>query len=229
MIRRSLMLIGVLAEGETPSADQLADGISTLNEMLGEWSNDNLLIPTTVREEFSLVAAQATRTMGPTGNYATTRPLEIESAMLENQSSAPTTESEVEIVTSEQWAAIPQKDNTSELPQKVWIQWNTPNITLNFYPVPTTAHKIVLYSQKLLLSVTSGNTDIALPPGYDKAIRYNLAIDLAPDYGKSVSAEIASGAASSKAGVKRKNIKTNYLTMDAGLTAHAGFNIFTGV
>ena len=37
VIRRSMRLIGALAEGEVPTAEQAADGITALQAMLGDW------------------------------------------------------------------------------------------------------------------------------------------------------------------------------------------------
>lgn len=37
VIRRSMRLIGALAEGEVPTAEQAADGLTALQAMLGDW------------------------------------------------------------------------------------------------------------------------------------------------------------------------------------------------
>jgi hypothetical protein len=42
VIRRSMRLIGALAEGEVPTAEQAADGLTALQSMLGEWETRGL-------------------------------------------------------------------------------------------------------------------------------------------------------------------------------------------
>jgi hypothetical protein len=47
-IKRAMRLIGAAATGETPSADELADGLTALNAMLSSWSLESLLVPSIV-------------------------------------------------------------------------------------------------------------------------------------------------------------------------------------
>lgn len=42
LISAALRLIGVLEEGETPSAEQGADGLSTMNDLFLEWNEDGV-------------------------------------------------------------------------------------------------------------------------------------------------------------------------------------------
>lgn len=71
--------------------------------------------------------------------------------------------------------------------------------------------------------------DLNVPEEYEEACRYNLALRLAPEYGKVVSADIAAIAMESKANIKRSNAPTAYLEVDAALLPQrAGFDITTG-
>jgi hypothetical protein len=178
-----------------------------------------------VREEFTLTSGQQVRTVGATGNFVTTRPVEIESATIEDQSSNPTIEYPLRIIGSQEWAAKAQKDLTSDIPTELYIENTTTNITLNLWPVPSAANKIVLYSKKPFTSIGAGD-NVDLPPGGERTLRYNLAIELAPEYGKAVPAEVSVIAAEAKGNYKRANIAPNY--MDTGLGFGAPFNILTG-
>lgn len=42
VIEKSLRLIGILQEGETPSAEQGADGLGTMNDLFMEWDGDGI-------------------------------------------------------------------------------------------------------------------------------------------------------------------------------------------
>lgn len=85
----------------------------------------------------------------------------------------------------------------------------------------------MLYSWKPFSSFASVNDEIELPPGYERALRYNLAVELYPEYGKEPPASIYSAAQESKAAIKRMNIKPSYLVTDPFFTRRP-FNILTG-
>jgi len=225
LLRRSFYLIGVLAEGETPSADMLKDGMASLGEMLDSWSTESLNIPAKVREEFPLVADKASYTMGPLADLDTARPVDIEYALVRHSDGQ---EVRLAIVSLAEWSDIALKSTGSTAPYKLFVEGTSPALTLRPWPVPNADSTLVLYSEKPLLSIVNGNTEVELPPGYSRAIRYNLAIEMAPEYGKTVSAEVATIAGESKANIKRKNISPAYLKCDGALTRGRPFNIYTG-
>lgn len=228
LIRRALMLIGVLAEGENPSAEALSDGILALNDLLGSWSAEGLMIPTVVREEFALTVGQASRTIGVGGNFNTTRPIVIEKAMIEIQSSSPTVETQLQLLTLEQYAGIVAKDS-SGFPTQMYIAGTNPLETVYLWPVPSVADKLVIYSQKPLTSIATANDTIDMAPPYARCLRFNLAMELAAEYGKATPAEVVKIAAEAKGNVKRLNITQHHLLTDEVLMTSGGYNIITGV
>lgn len=228
LLAGSLRLLGVLAEGETPTASQTADGLSAANRMLDAWSAQNLLCDVTVREEFALTPSQPSRTIGVGGNFNTSRPSFIERAYIEDQSVTPTQEYPLDVITDVEWAAIPRKDETAAIPRRMHASGSFPLETLYFFPVPTVAHKVVLYSKKPLTAIASANTSISFPPGWEEAFVYNLARRQGPEYGKSLSPEALDTAVDSLAIIKRKNIKPKYLGCDPALLRNGTFDINTG-
>lgn len=74
LITRSYKLLGVLQPGETPDAALAQDALVTLNQMLGGWSRQSLTIPSVAREVFGLTANLGVYTMGPGGDFDTSRP-----------------------------------------------------------------------------------------------------------------------------------------------------------
>lgn len=229
LIKGSLRLIGAIATGEAPSADEQTDAFNVLNDMLDSWSNEKLTIFQTTTETFPLTIGQQTYSMGPTGNFNTVRPQKIENIGIQQVSSANLLELPMKILNQDQWANITIKATTSALPLKVYIEDTYPLLTLYFWPVPSAAVNIVLYSWKPLGSFATVNSVISLPPGYAKALRYNLAMELAPEYGKEPSQVVAMGAAESKENIKRMNVKPLYLGVDSGAVARKkSFNWLTG-
>ncbi len=226
LIKGSLRLIGAIATSETPSAAESADALLVLNDMLESWANDGMLIYQSTPESLALVAAQQTYTMGLTGNFNTARPTRINKAnvMLNN------IEVPVEILNEQQWAEITQKSMTAQIPSKLYTDGAFPLLNVKVWPIPTEVNNLVLYSLKPITAFSSTATTVSLPPGYSRALRYNLAGELCPEYGKAVDPVIAGIASDSRAEIKRQNTKPVYMKSDAsGLpTSGKSFNIYTG-
>lgn len=53
VIRRAMRLIGAIAEGEVPTAEQAADGLTSLQAMLGEWEGRGVRLGAVVDTEFA--------------------------------------------------------------------------------------------------------------------------------------------------------------------------------
>jgi len=101
---------------------------------------------------------------------------------------------------------------------------------LNFWPVPNTGvNNVVLYSWKPLAELALITTVLSLPPGYERALKFALAVELAPEFGKALSDNVAALAIESKAAIKRMNYRPNYLMVDKEIRAKpAVWNWLTG-
>lgn len=229
LITKSLKLIGVLSGNEAPSANEASDALSSLNDMLDLWSTQSLLIYAKTQEVFPLVASQQSYTMGPGGNFNTTRPQRIEEASLRINGTT-TNDLPVEIITQAQWANITVKSVTSSIPTKLFEQNTYPLDTIYLWPVPSDLSKsLVLWSWKPLTNFATLDTVVNLPPGYNKTLKYNLGVELAPEYGKQVDPVIIAQAVGSKDDIKRMNSKTILLSQDASVVGHRkAFNYLTG-
>ncbi len=226
LIKSTLRLIGAIASGETPTSAEATDALTTLNQMLDSWSLENLMLHARAHEEFALTAGQQSRTMGPSGNFNTTRPISIEQANIR------TTDSDaidypLKIVTIEEWSRIASKESQSSVPTHLLVENTVTTTTLYFYPVPSTTYLAALYSWKALTQIATLDTSITLPPGYERALRYNLAIELAAEYGKTLTPEIVTIALEAKANIKRANLKLQIMTCDIGVTS-SSYDIYRG-
>ena len=179
IIRRSLQLNGVLTKNEAPAGDEASDGLIALNDLIESWSNDSLLIYARLSESFPLVSGQASYTIGPGGDFDTTRPMQILSAFTRIGN----IDYKMSTINGVSFDQIPQKDISSSIPETIFYDGNAPLGTLTIYPVPTTGN-IHLRSEKQLTAFTTLDTDLDLPPGWDRALIYNLALETAPEYGQ---------------------------------------------
>lgn len=136
----------------------------------------------------------------------------------------------VEIIPNvDRWAELSLKTTPSTIVTHVFIEDTAPLMTLNVWPVPSIQAALVLYSQKSLDQVVDADTVIQLPEGYEEMIVYNLAIRLAPEFGKQIDSMIMQTAMETKAAVKIKNAKPVIMKSDAfGMNSPRTFNIMTG-
>lgn len=230
LISRSMRLIGVLASGETPSSPDANDAFTSLNAMLDNYSTQSLIVLSRVSESLSLVANQSVYQWGVGApDFTTARPQKIEDINWSQTSGTTTVQLPIEIITQDQWAAIQSKTITSSLPTRMWPQYLYPYMKMNFWPVPSASGTVVVWSWKPLSAVATLGTTVALAPGYEDMLTYNLAIRLAPEYGKTPSEIVLALAISSKADVKRMN--TQPLLMgcdDALMQQRSTWNWYTG-
>lgn len=230
LIKNSLRLIGAIASGETPSASEQADALSSLNSLLESWSAEGLMIFNNTREVFPFIPDQQSYTLGSGGNFDTIRPQQITQVGVEVFSTGGTkAELPVDLVNVQEWAAITVKETRSSIPSKVYAQGNYPLETLNFWPIPSVANNVVIYSLKPLTTFATSADIISMPNGYARALTYNLAVELAPEFGKDPSALVLNTAAESKATIMRYNIEPIYMQSDVmGLVSGKPFNWLTG-
>lgn len=224
LLSASLRLLGVLASGESMEAQEATDGLASINRMLASWSNEGLMIFAETQESpITLSSGVATVTMGA-GGTVTTRPQEIIRAVLR----AGQTDYAMRILTLDEYARIPVKSTQSSIPYWLYDDGGYPQRTLTLYPVPSTGNQLILWTKEQLSTIATLDTVLSFPPGYEEAIIYNGAIRLAPEYGKTVTPEIADVARASKAAIKRLNSREQLLRVDSALVGPGRFNILTG-
>lgn len=200
IINRALRLIGATASGEVATSQESADALEAMTQLIGSWKTEKLLVYARQTLALSLVPAQQVYTIGPTGNLVANRPIRIEEAYLRvNSQDYPLT-----IVTEALWAALPDKLSQAEYPEWLLYRGAMPNGELTLYPIPSAVHTLYLVTWTALETIGLADT-VSLPPGYERALVYNLAIDLAPEYEKEVPQAVAMIASDSLASIKRAN------------------------
>jgi hypothetical protein len=231
LITGSLRLLGILASGEAPAAAEQQDAFASLNSMLDSWKLEKLMCYAVLPERFPLVAGKLSYTMGSGGDFDTEWPTRIEKVNLiyaQTDNSAPLNLN-IEIIDLDQYNAFIVPTTASTIPMWVYPDSNFPLRTLFFYTVPSIVNSVDIFSWSQIDEFTDVNADIVLPPGYERALRYNLALELGPEYGLSPSPVVAAGALSAKAAIKAFNLKPVLMQCDNALLSHrTGFNYLTG-
>jgi hypothetical protein len=180
LIKAALRSIGAIATGETPTADELADGLEALRFMLRNWSSQNIRVYYSTIDTVNLSGAES-YSIGVGGTINTARPTKIRGAY--------TADNLVEIVDEAKYLLLRVSNPAGPV---AWL-WYQPQYPLGYiYPWPLDSSTLYLYSNKPLTDPTLITSTISFPPEYDDAIKWNLAVRMAPEYGKEASQTILS-------------------------------------
>jgi len=174
LINAAAYAAGILGQADaalTTADSALALGI--LQRMLDSWSVDGLMVYALTEETITLTAADGSYT---TANLSTaTRPMDVRSDGFVRMTSG--VDYPLRRITRSQWNTIGTK-TTQGIPEVFLYEPAMTAGTFEFYPVPSEAMVAYLNCQRALTGTLSGGTSVATPPGYDKAIVTNLAVEL---------------------------------------------------
>ena len=227
-INGALRLIGQLAEGEEPSAATANDALAALNQMIDSWNTERLSVFSTQDQVFSWLPNFATRTLGPTGDFVGNRPILIDDSTYFRDPSSNISFG-IKLVNQQQYNGIAVKTVTSTYPQVMFVNMTYPDITMTVYPVPTKVLEWHIVSVEELTTPALLSTPLAFPPGYLRAFRYNLACEIAPEFGVEPSPQVSRIAMYSKRNLKRINNPDDIMSLPYSIVAtRQRFNIFAG-
>jgi len=227
-INGALRLLGVLAEGETPSAATSQDALFALNQMIDSWGTEKLSTFTTQEQIFSWLPGFASRSLGPSGDFVGDRPVLMDDATYFVDTSTGISYG-IKLINQQQYDGIAVKSVTSTFPQVMWVHTNFPNVDMYVYPVPTKVLEWHFISAAQLTQPATIATPLYFPPGYLRAFRYNLACELAPEFGVEPSPTVSRIAMYSKRNLKRINNPDDIMSIPyAIVSTRQRFNIFAG-
>jgi hypothetical protein len=226
-INRALRLLGVLAEGETTSAATSEDALMALNQMIDSWNTERLAVFSTQDQVFTWPASLISRTLGPTGDFIGNRPILLDDA---TYFKAPNGVSYgIKFINQQQYDGIAVKTVTSTYPQVMFINMTFPDIELFVYPRPTQDLEWHFISVEELNRPANLFTELFYPPGYLRAFTYNLAMEIAPEFGVEPSPQVQRIAMTSKRNLKRINNPDDVMAVPYSLVANRQrFNIYAG-
>jgi len=135
-INRALRLLGVLAEGETPSAETSQDALMAMNQMIDSWDTERLSVFCTQDQVFTWPAGLVSRTLGPTGDFVGLRPVLLDDSTYYRDPGTGVSFG-VKFINQQQYNGIAVKTVTSTYPQVIFVNNTFPNIDMYVYPRPT--------------------------------------------------------------------------------------------
>ena len=172
----ALRKLGVLAEGQAPSAQNLADAAIALNGIIALFRTKGMSL--WARSEYTFTPTTGTYAIGIGQTLNTAFPVKL----LQAYRTENNTKIDMEIVAKQDFNILPNGSNGS--PIKINY---TPGInvgTLFLWPIPTstnTATVTLVYQRPFDYTLTSTDT-FDFPEEWYLAITYQLAVTLAPEW-----------------------------------------------
>lgn len=164
--------------GRLPKAGEADSILEYLSAMLASWGTKRLLVYATRDESLPVVAGTSTYTIGPSGDLNTTRPVKIEAAYWRVDDINYPLKSR----TSKEWPEISDATTTSSIPEDFNYEGTMPTGTLRIWPEPSESGALYLTTWTPISSLALSDT-LALPPGYEDAIVFNLALRIEQEFG----------------------------------------------
>ena len=210
-VTSALQELGVLDAIQVAAAEDTAKGLEVGSDMLDAWRLDGLLISGTTINTHSLSDGTASYTIGDGGAFDQTWPTEIlRWSVIQDDDAADPVETPIgRPLTSDQWQLVSIKTTEGSYPTKMYFDrlWAAGLGTCYFHPVPDNDDvDVKLYSRLPEILSLVAVTSYDLQPGMARAIKLNLALELARPYGRQVTPDLQASADKALGKIKRANI-----------------------
>lgn len=211
IIGQALGLLGVKDPVEAVNGTEAANCLVRLNGLLDSWRTESLSAYSLARVSASVAAATAT--IGPAGTFVlASRPVRLELGCF---FTAGGVDYPIDPIGADRFNAIPVKTNGGRGPSVVYIDEAWPAATLYFYPVPASAVTVTLLVQTQITAFADLTTSYSFPPGYARAMAFDLALEMAPEYQVAVTPLLMRRAEGAKRSVTRLNSRVPVLKLPA--------------
>ena len=216
----ALLMIGVASAEQPMSAFAAENALGALNSMLDSWSTEKLLTYSRPKIPLVLVPGRASYTWGvatPACDIPREPPVKLELALLTVEDTAPGLEWELAILDQYQYqAGITIKQLTSSQPTAVYLDPTQPVATLHVWPLPDLPYALQLLPWMAHSPYGGWDDVLEWPAGYQRALQFNLALELAPQYGVEPSPMILRTADESKRALFVINAEVGRLSLWPG-------------
>lgn len=214
LCKRALRILGVIDTGEDLTAEELRDALEGFNHMLDSWNTERLVVPSLVLTSTSV--STKTVTIGPGADVDIYRPSKLETGQV--FLTLGTVDYKLEAMSAERYAEYASLTG-SGVPAYFYYDASSPTGSIKFDITPNTTYTLNTYTWKLLAQteLKDINGTFGLEPGYARAIAFNLALDLADEWGATPSQNLMATANTSKANLKSLNIEPILVDCDTAL------------
>lgn len=237
IVYQALWKAGITGRGITPSATDTGDALADLNDMLGQWRTQSLMVWDKLNTGFEGDGRVVPYTVGPGGNYnMTPRPNRVYSAFVRQLSSGAgnlSVDTPLRVIDArEEYNRISTKTLVA-FPNAVFLDATMPLAMLHVYPWPgpSSGQYAVYITTRGSMPVITLATDMAgFPDGYVPCMKFNLARRLRQAYGRGAKPdpELIRLANDSLDVVMQANLQLPEVAMPPSLLQQgSGYNIYS--
>lgn len=211
LIEAALRKLRVLNRGISLSAEDAADGLEALDVMVKAWSVDALVIPYRTRETLTMTSGTNPHSIGSGGTFNTVKPMHIHSGIVRLNGIDYGVNVDADI---RDYQRIPDKASLGR-PQWAYYEPSDPLGYIYFDYTPDANYTFIIDCLKPITSFATLTTDDSVPDAYLKALIYNLAVELAPEYDRTPDQIVVAQAQQSLA--KIRNYNATFRTVKASV------------
>ena len=228
LINDTHRLLNLTASGNVLPESNYQDNLRSLNQMIDSWNLERLAVFSTQDQIFTWPSGEFSRTLGPTGDFVGARPAQLDDSTYFRDPQTNVSYG-IKFINQQQYNGIAVKTVTSTYPQVLWVNYSFPDIEMYVYPKPLRALEWHFVSIDPLTEPATLATTLSFPPGYLRAFRYNLACEIAPEFGVEPSAQVQRIAMYSKRNLKRINNPDDIMALPYSIVGtRQRYNIFAG-
>lgn len=184
IIKRALRLIGVVAQGETPTADQTTEAAFALNSLVKAWQADGMPLWALKSYNVPLTVGVSAYPIGLGKTINIPKPLKVIQAYNHNNTS--NVDVPMRIVTKQEYNMLGNKTSSGN-PIQIYYDPQNEYGVLNVFPVPSSveqaANVITIHYQRPFDDFDTSTDTPDFPQEWYDAVAYGLACRLAPEYG----------------------------------------------
>lgn len=184
LIEGALRMIGALSQGQTPNAVQVSDAAISLNMMIKAWEADGMPLWGLAEYSVPITAGVSIYQIGIGKTINTPKPLKVIQAW--NRDSISFVDIPMRILTKQEYNMLGNKTSSGN-PIQLYYQPLLNYGELHLFPTPdatsSTGNTIYITYQRPFEDMLIAGDTLDFPQEWLEAIKYGLAVRLAPEYG----------------------------------------------
>lgn len=219
-LEKSLRQIKVLAAGESADGDTIQDALLSFNILMDAWNAEGLIRSKGGISSQAITAAQTfsftNSTIDPSAVYG-----------VNHLPDSQTAQRELQILTVEQFQIEMTKTVvTGTYAEKIYFYKDLSGDLKGYlFPTPSGTGTLKFFVQERF-TATNSNLSSDFPVelvGYQRALLFNLALEMCPEFGVQPDAVLIKNAEESKAQVMRSNFEPIIINADFDFSSEYGF------
>lgn len=171
MVVQAMREIGVIASGEQPTADEIADGILRLNSMLKAWGAKGLNLWRDTEDTIDFAAGVSSALLPGALSVSSARLVQNGSQRL------------LALWQPDEFAVLPNKDQRGT-PIVFLLRQDVGGVSMQLWPVPAEAVTVAYNYGRITADVVQPSDPVDVPQMFQETVWKCLAVKLAPTFGK---------------------------------------------